>query len=239
MLDALREGSPDILLVDRLWCDLHMRPLRRDHLFRPPRPSLFDTADSAALVRYLNRAISLMALFSYLSAIVVRRDVWNAADPADDFIGSAYVHSARLLSAVARGCTVAYLPQALVLCRGDNDFFRQAGEYDRCRLDLHGYRRLIDTYLTDVSFAGPARGIMRREYGLARLLLVVASATPEQQSDLRSYLSYYEYDALRRLAVAAASSDGLHQALARIAPPARRAWWWYHRHADPSGDRRP
>jgi abequosyltransferase len=229
VLSALAE-EPDILLVDRMWCDVRMQPLRRDHLFSPGHLR-FDTHDPAQARAYLEAAHTIMAMFSYLSSIVVRATRWEEADRAEEFVGSAYVHSARLLSVVRDGALLAYLPRALVACRGDNDFFLQSGEFRRAKLDFDGYQRLIDTYLPEPALHAAGLGVMRREYGAARILLVAAGATRPELEELAAYLDYYAYPGGTRLALKVVARPAVHALLATAARPARRAWWWYHRAA--------
>ncbi len=225
ILAVISQTAPDILLFDRVWCDIAMRPLRGDAMFSPHRPLLFDTARVGGSIAYLDHAVTIMALFSYLSSIVVSKDRWDRTDPREEFVGSAYVHSARLLSVLDEGARLCYLPEALVRCRGDNDFFLEKGAFNRVRIDLAGYRRLNDTFFPHGRARAAALRVMRREYGALRLLLVLATADDGECDELLQYLEYYEYPPSLRRLLSLLSEPAPRRLLAAAAPCGRRAWW--------------
>ena len=229
VLAELDRTEADVLLVGRYWCSYDMEPIRRDALFEPDVPTVFDTATETGLALYLDRATSICSLFSYLSSIVVRKSRWEGAGSVEPFVGSAYSHSAKLLAIVAAGAKVAYVPGPLVYCRGDNDHFLEHGAFNRCRIDFVGFGRLIDTYLTDEPFNGLARRVMRREYTLPRLLLVVSIATGVECRELRGFLRDFGYPGWTRVVVTLSGWRPVHAIWRRLAPALRRIWWWRQR----------
>ncbi len=216
-------------MIGRFWCTYDMEPIRRDGLFEPDIAVSFDTASPTGLSEYLAHASSICALFSYLSSIVVRKSRWDAVGPVEPFIGSAYAHSAKMLAILTEGARVSYLPGPLVYCRGDNDHFLEHGAFNRVRIDFAGYARLFERYLPDEHVSAKARHVMRREYGVARLLLVVSIASREELRELRGYLRHFGYPGWVRATIAVAAWRPVRVLLKRVVPSARRVWWWRQR----------
>ena len=116
------ESGEDVYLCNRLDCDKELRPIRQGAwLSRMRGARMFRLSERNDLDRYLAEARSIGALFSYMSAIVVRRAVWDASPPDPRAVGTNYAHVARLLSALLRGGTLRYFEAPLILCRGEND----------------------------------------------------------------------------------------------------------------------
>ena len=114
----------------------------------------------------------MCATFSYLSSMAFRRDAWDAATGFEPFVGSAYVHSYKLLMASAAGGSLEYLNRSLVLCRLGNDAFRDLGLARRVLLDLDGYVRLAAACFGDARprCREALLAVLRHEYPLGRVL---------------------------------------------------------------------
>jgi abequosyltransferase len=171
---AIRERQPTILLFNRMLCTKDLAQVREDRFIEVggAASAWFDFGKAGELERYLEDARSMCATFSYLSSMAFRRSAWDAAMNHEPFVGSAYVHSYKLLMACKAGGTLAYLNRPLVLCRLGNDAFRDAGIAKRVLLDLNGYGRLADAcFLPDrPRCAEGLRSVLRHEYPLARIL---------------------------------------------------------------------
>lgn len=175
-LSVLRERlerlRPELLLFDRQTCTLDMRPMQVEHMHAEPLERSFDFADPRQLDRYFGGAVSLCAAFSYISGIVFSRRAWDAADCYEAWVGSAYVHSYKLMRACLAGARLHYLPQALVNCRLGNDSFRQHGLCRRVLIDLDGFARLaelLEAHGHPVA-GGHLRALLRHEYPFWRLV---------------------------------------------------------------------
>src|SRR3954471_11267142 len=108
----------DIYLCERILCDRSLAPQRRQRWLQGT-PSLSEVGlnDDSALAAYLACAVSIGAAFSYMSAIVVRRESWLRSQPPAKVLGTNYAHVYRLFAMREFGGTLAYIPEALVLCR--------------------------------------------------------------------------------------------------------------------------
>lgn len=172
ILERLERVDPDILLFDRRTCSRTMRPIRAEHSLRKAQECGFAMAAADGLATYLEQAVSLTAAFSYLSSIVFRKSEWDLATGHETWVGSAYLHSYKLLERCCAGARLHYLPTPLVNCRLGNDSFRESGLAKRVLLDLDGFGRLA----RHLSSRGQTqaglllRGLIRREYPFWRIV---------------------------------------------------------------------
>lgn len=171
---VLSERRPTIVLFNRLLCDRDLEPLREERFLDVDGEAgaRFDFSSAGALQGYLKRARSICATFSYLSSMVFAKSAWDRSVPHEEFVGTAYSHTYKLLCACARGAVLEYLNRPLVRCRLGNDSFRDLGLARRVLLDLRGYALLADRCFGEDE-AASARAIMRvlrHEYPFARIL---------------------------------------------------------------------
>lgn len=171
---AIATRAPTIVLFNRMLCTRGLEPVREDRFVDIGGSSraTYDFAAPGELERYLEAARSMCATFSYLSSMAFRKRDWDAVADHEPFVGSAYVHSYKLLVACARGATLEYLNEPLVLCRLGNDAFRDHGLAKRVLLDLDGYSRLATACFgaTRPRCRDALLGVLRHEYPLARIL---------------------------------------------------------------------
>jgi abequosyltransferase len=170
----LSERRPTILLFNRLLCDKDLRSLREERFLDVggEAGARFDFGVTGALERYLESARSMCATFSYLSSMAFAKSAWDHSPLDEDFIGTAYSHTSKLLCACARGAVLEYVNRPLVRCRLGNDSFRELGLARRVMLDLEGYALLAERCFGEERPAS-ARALMkvlRHEYPFARIL---------------------------------------------------------------------
>jgi O-antigen biosynthesis alpha-1,3-abequosyltransferase len=144
VLDALRTRSA-LYLGGRIDCTEGLVPLGNVPLFAPSPRRKWDFQHEDQLLDYLNRAVGLICLFSYMSILIIRRDVWNRAPDAAVHYGSCYAHAFRLWTALAGGEVVEALDIPVALCRLDTDNFASRGVYRRFLLDFDGYLEIANT----------------------------------------------------------------------------------------------
>jgi len=197
MLDEIKRGY-DIYLCNRIECDLHLVPMKnRFWLEKEIQDRVFNLADKNELMEYLNQSRSIGALFSYCSSIVFNRATWNKISHDDSFIGTGYAHVYRLFSFINNGrCSLKYIKNPLVLCRGDNDSYLAAkGAIRRFLLDIDGY-----SFLADKLFSGSGEIkkafllVVRREIRLPYLIKIRSLVdTAELWSKIKGKLFYCGY----------------------------------------------
>ena len=142
----------DILVFNRVNCDLDTMAERSQERFVLPRTfeTLFHTSDRMQMKAFLCRCVSIGALFSYISSVVVRKKTWDQSPLDASYIGSAYSHSFRLLSAMKRGAVFRFSQDFLVNNRTGNDgFIDPAFPTKRPLIDLEGYSRLASDIFGD------------------------------------------------------------------------------------------
>jgi abequosyltransferase len=171
---AIHDRRPTIMLFNRMLCTKELVQVREDRFIDigGADSAWFDFSQAGQLERYLEDARSMCATFSYLSSMAFRRDAWNATTDHEPFVGSAYVHSYKLLMACANGGTLDYLNKPLVLCRLGNDAFRDLGLAKRVLLDLDGYIRLAEACFgaKRPQCDRALRQVLKYEYPLDRIL---------------------------------------------------------------------
>lgn len=171
-LTAFGAGG-DILLCNRTECDIHLQPWRTRYWLRKSigsRSYIF--RDGNDFQAYFRDARSLGALFSYMSSIIFRRELWHEVAYDGSLDDTNYAHVYRLFTMLRQGARLVYMRDPLVLCRGDNDSFAVGGLAKRIAIDLNGYKRISDQLFVEEDVKKSFLEVMRRErpwYKIARL----------------------------------------------------------------------
>ena len=195
----------DVYLFNRTICDRDLRPKRYSKLWLSNNVGdrVFHLSQRSDLLEYLNASLSVGALFSYMSSIVVRRDAWNRIGWDVKFAATNYAHVGRLLSILlAPAGTLKYISDELVLFRGDNDSFKEKGYANRILIDLSGYRRFGEHFFAEDGLRQAFKAVMRREhtfYFLPRLKIEIDDE--REWSSLQQSLSYYDYSPAEMLMI--------------------------------------
>jgi len=166
MLKEIGSGC-ELYLCNITSCDHEMHPIKeRFWLSNGIQDRVFNLHEKNDFIDYCNRANSIGALFSYWSAVVVKREAWLKTGFLDEFDGSAYAMAATLLSFLNRQCRLKYIRDSLVLWRSDNESFQNAGGLvKRFLLDFDGYLRFADQYFShDAEIRSTFLMVMTREH---------------------------------------------------------------------------
>jgi abequosyltransferase len=155
----------DVYLCNRTECDRSLMPLRDSlWLAKNIADHTFTFSGSRDFLDYFHKSRSIGALFSYISAIIVKRARWNEVTYNDALSGTNYAHVARLISMLQRGGVMKYIRDPLVLCRGENDSFAQGGIVRRFLIDLDGYLLLAATLFSDAEVRQAFLSVMRHRH---------------------------------------------------------------------------
>lgn len=196
VLNALDSDS-DIYLINRINCDIKMRPLfKEEWLFNTEDMKKFDTSSRNDLIAYLKCGSRLGALYSYLSSIIFKRKRWVETSFDQSFLGTAYSHAYVLIKMLKHGTTVQYVRSALVESRGGNDSFASAGELNRYMLDMNGYLKIANSlFMNDREIRDGIFNILRKEHAGRRLVKICAlSVVNYKWDDVRPTLVMCGYD---------------------------------------------
>lgn len=155
---------PDIVLAPARLCDVNMKPLRQNPIFKVSSDStaldVTLAGDEQSLTHYLEQSNTLEALFSYMSAVIVRTDHWKSNRSRTDYFGTCWAHCAALIPQLLAGAKVIYTGRSLIQKRGGNDSFMENGLVARIGIAVYGWNRIIGEFF-------PVR--LHREILFARL----------------------------------------------------------------------
>lgn len=143
---------------------------------------------------YLNRCNAIGCLFSYLSSIIFERDKWNEVDACDEYIGTAYVHAAKLLKMLYndKQSTLKYLSTPLVLNRTGNDSFL-TNMYNRTMIDIDGYIKLSNIFGDEKVLQEDIRRVLKRQHPMISWRVII-KVNKQQFEDLCQKLKLIGYD---------------------------------------------
>jgi abequosyltransferase len=102
-------GRLDLYLLGMTLCDLGMAPIGRHPVLDAVPGAVYDLRDSAQRLDYFARAQTTVAFFSFMGAIVIRRDRWTRQPLDESYVGSCWAHVVRILRMIPDGLTVKYV----------------------------------------------------------------------------------------------------------------------------------
>lgn len=149
MLAAL--GNADVYLCDCACVSLDMsRVVERHHrMLGAATGTIYDCRDPVQILAYFRDGVNLGSLFSFISAIIVRRSVWQAKLVIEDLIGSGWIHAARVFQMMRAGARIHYVSLPLIFARKGNDSFYATVGYTRRRLIDLDYPRVARAVFAD------------------------------------------------------------------------------------------
>ena len=196
ILTEIKEGM-EIYLCNKIICTKDMIPVRNRNFFSPKIPNrVFDFSRKEVTIEYLVEAKSIGALFSYMPAVIVRREDWMSVNGAEEFFGSCYAHVFTLFSIIQKKCKLKYINlPPLVLSRYGNDSLSQMDLVNRLLIDFDGYSRISDKLFFEDNHAKKAfLKVMTREHPWYRILRLRSNALDEiEWRKIQTFLSIFGY----------------------------------------------
>ncbi|CRY23052.1 glycosyltransferase family 2 protein [Yersinia enterocolitica] len=189
-LDSFIEKNNDIYLVERTEFNFNFSTITRPgRKWMSTDSCLYDTSNKVELYNYLSNSISIGAVFSFLSSLIVKRERWNKIDFDEKYIGSAYPHVYVLLSILNQGAIINYINKPLIMYRGDNDHFSQNGVVSRIELDLKGYLQFSDEFYNyDIELKSKFDQILLQERPYLKTIAVISTrGTKEEKLRMKKY----------------------------------------------------
>jgi abequosyltransferase len=156
---ALTNVPVDLILAPATLCDINMQVMRRNRIFDVvPEAGALVThfAESSAVSSYLSNALTLEALFSYMSSVIVRKASWDSLQERPDYYRSCWAHCARLMPLVTepmRRAKILYLNDFILLKRSGNDSFMEHGLIRRIGITVDGWDRILREFFKDLPAA--------------------------------------------------------------------------------------
>jgi abequosyltransferase len=192
--DGLSEGSiqslkeilrshHEIYICNRIVCDVSLRPMRASNwLSGEQEMRIFRLSERDELIRYLSSAREFGAIFSYMSALVVRRDAWIKQPWREDFGKSGFGHVVRIFDIIGDGGVLEYIPKYLVLNRSFNDSFLEMGVIGRFLIDVNGYLAIArDVFPNDEEARSELLRVMTLEHPWYHLLKIRANVADSSE----------------------------------------------------------
>jgi abequosyltransferase len=211
-------GEADIYLLDRVECDKNLVPIQRNTWLGESGLTDFNFSRKHEQIEYLNRAVSIGAIFSFAPCVIVRRKTWLDVKDAERFFGTGYSHAYRLLSMMTNGATLKHFNKPILKCRMDNESFTYSGLEKRFRVDCEGYLAIIEAAMSP-EFQPLALKILRKEHRWYRLAKLRSFAGDEGWQRIRPLLLQVGYS---QLLVNVASLLGRMDLVIRMAVTLRR-----------------
>jgi abequosyltransferase len=215
-MKSIEAGDWDLLLMGITLCDLAMRPQRDHPILDCGEPRTFDWSVPEQRADYFGRARTSAAFFSFMSDLLVRRERWLAAAKVERFIGSGWMHTAKVLAISQTGLRVRFDPAIYVLRRGDNDAaVAEGGLIHRMDLSFRGFRDLGSFFFGDGSpEAAHISRVVGNEYPFLDVLELKRRIVPGgDQKTQRMF-----YDLVRRHYALGGVRDWVFHALVRLTP---------------------
>jgi hypothetical protein len=170
VMNALDTGS-QLYLGARIVCTEDLVPFDTEDVVSSQGPKRWVFSEQGELLDFLSRATGLVALFSYISVLVVSRRLWRSVGDAVSHYGSCYAHAFRLWEAALSGAAVEFVGRPLVKCRMGTDHFSQRGVFRRFMLDFDGYLGIADSNFRERPIVRQAfLAAVRREHRVLRLV---------------------------------------------------------------------
>jgi abequosyltransferase len=195
LLDIIKNCKSDIILFNRLDCDIEMKVFGKTKWNKFTEKSTFNLNKDTDLIRYFNNSQSLGAVFSYLSSIVFRREKWYQIEYDNLFTGTAYSHVFMLLSFKNHQSKLTVYPEYLVCCRHGNDHFSKDGFVKRFLIDIDGYLLLDKLFFVENSVVSRSfLNIMKREHKFFFLNFIKSKCDEETWKTILNKLKNYNYN---------------------------------------------
>jgi abequosyltransferase len=176
----LIKDAGELFLIPAILCDIGMSPMRVNPIFREcimDEPTEFLLSlDESRIADYLNRAVTLEAFFSYMSAVIVKAEVWHKLPVRADYFGTCWAHCARLMPMLFGDVRVTYLNKYLIKKRSGNDSFMAGGFVARIAIAVDGWDRLITEFFQKTSHKTLLYNALRKDMPIMLFLYAKISS---------------------------------------------------------------
>lgn len=170
----------DIMLGERINTNLNLVPYEYEKFANIKEKEILDFSDKDEIIYYLEKVNNLGGIFSYISAIIFKKQKWDKILDYEKFIGTAYVHSYILISILKSGGKLKYLNYPIVINRGENDSFLDNGYLNRVLIDFEGYFKFSEMF-DDILIKKLILKILKGTYPFYRIIKVFYYIRKEKQ----------------------------------------------------------
>lgn len=142
MLSRITADKHEICVyyANRIECNTRMRPYGTTRWLENMKADrVYDFNRREDVLDYFRDGRGIGSLFSYLSALVFKREAWAQVPFRPVWDGTIYGHVFKIMAMLKAGGKLAYLFEPLVYNRNGNDTFMAEGALRRFRYDLDAY----------------------------------------------------------------------------------------------------
>jgi abequosyltransferase len=144
VLENIEFCKPDLILMRHNECDLEMNYIKDWPVLMVDEDLQFNLSLEHARNDYLEKAQSSEAFFSFMSGLVIKRQVWSSYESSVRSMSSNWAHISRIWKAISEkeNFLFSYLHEPILNRRGGNDSFSKEGMLSRLGIQING---LLDT----------------------------------------------------------------------------------------------
>ncbi|MDC3067835.1 glycosyltransferase family 2 protein [Paracoccaceae bacterium] len=198
---------PACILYDRILCDYFLNVIKVSRWSSIETPRTLSFSDPKQFASYLDTLFSLGGLFSFMSVIVIRRDIWENVEFGDVPIAKNYQHVVRILRALNTPGNTLFVPAYyLINFRGDNDSFLENGAFRRLLIDYRGYRSIFKMYKKE-EIITKFKQVMRQEHKWYYIPKFLANIERRNRKLAIGYLLFFGFNRFQILTVLVISSS--------------------------------
>jgi len=212
ILNEIKQSNASVYLSNRRLCDINMQFVRDQNFFNVTQNNSYLTDNPDQLKKYFDDSVSLGAVFSYLSSIILLKSSWDSIVYDESYTGTAYSHVFIILSLLQKpGHQIKILQSPLVLCRMGNDAFLGDGALKRFMLDINGYSKLAnDLFSNNQALKASFLRILHRNHGIKSLLHLRMVISKAEWEDTVTKLIPVNFDRLVLKRVSSIPGFGLY-----------------------------
>lgn len=182
---VLREinSNMDIYVCEHALCDLEMNIVSRYPIFGSSvGKRFFDLAVDEHKSDYFRNALNSEAFFSFLSAPIFKKSIWDGVNISESFRGTCWIVAGRLLSAFSGGIKILYLNDVYLYKREGNDSFSNGSLVNRCKIGIQNFQMVAhQIFGKESEEALHIRRVLRRDIPLLTLLAAKLRAANQPQ----------------------------------------------------------
>jgi len=187
-LIPLLEKNNDVYLIPAKLCDINMKELRKNPIFSTKEynksKSYNFTGQDSEIKNYLEDALTLEALFSFMSSILIKRKIWYKLEKQEKYFGSCWAHSVRIIPIIYQNSNITYINQYLIYKRSGNDSFMEHGLVHRISIAVDGWGMIIEEFFKDKYIKQVLYKLLQKDISIILFIYAKISADKNEMNEL-------------------------------------------------------
>jgi abequosyltransferase len=150
--EIARDSASDLFVGTHTNCDINLRFMNYHPIFDEDLRIETILSDKNSRIEMLRKAKNSESIFSFMSTLVIKNQVWHSVELDKKFMGTCWAHAARIFTiASEKELKVTYLNENIVYKRGENDSFLQNDLLGRIALSINGYHAIAKHFFGEKS----------------------------------------------------------------------------------------